>query len=251
MTLAWIDTETTGLNPRPWYNDQGERRDPATLLEVACIITDDNFKEIARYQAVTDEARRVNFDHVEQVVLDMHAQNGLWGESLSKGRPLHEIDNELEAFLEQHGVTEETVQVDANLTKHRKVYPQLAGSTVSFDRGFLEIYLPKSAAQLHYRNVDVTTINEIARRVWPTAHEKRPNNKGVAHRAMPDIEESLRVGAYYASVLGHADTCAAAGAAYAVGRISGSDAADTRYKFDLVTSECVAGKWRAPREVQS
>lgn len=200
--LVWIDTETTGLYPRPWTDDDGDRRDPATLLEVACIVTDDNLKEVARYQAVTDEARRVNFDHVDQVVLDMHHQNGLWGESLAKGKPLHVVDEELAAFLSPYVFTEE-IKVDANLTKHRKVYPQLAGSTVSFDRGFLEIYLPNAAKQLHYRNLDVTSVNELARRQWSAVHDKRPRpSASVSHRAMPDIEDSLAVCRFYATALG-------------------------------------------------
>jgi oligoribonuclease len=238
--LVWIDTETTGLNPRPHTNDKGLHRGPATLLEVACIVTDDEYKEIARYQAVTDEARRVNFEHVEQVVLDMHAQNGLWGESLAVGKPLDVVDEELAKFLDEHAIVIPPIGPDGKAQPDVK--PQLAGSTVSFDRGFIEKYLPKSNLRLHYRNVDVTTMNEIARRTWRPVYEARPNNKGgVAHRAMPDIEESLRVGTYYAGALTSEDQTVAKICAWIYSR--NYDPSDTNTLDDVITA-IQQGAWK-------
>lgn len=248
--LAWIDTETTGLDPqtRVMQTADGRVVTPASrLLEVACIVTDDDLCEVARYQAVTDEAKFTDYTKVDAVVREMHHKNGLWGDSIACGKSLATIDEELMRFLLDHAVVVPPPRVDAAgaNVQDPPVKPPLAGSTVSFDRGFLDAYLPLAARQLHYRNLDVTSLNEMARRRWPTAYEKRPKQvAAVEHRAMPDIVDSLLVARYYGNQLGHANTCAAAGAAYATGRIYGKDTADARAMLEIVTTECADGRWQ-------
>lgn len=176
--IIWIDTETTGLNPR---QDK--------LLEIACVITDDDLEEVNRFQAVTNEARTVDFNSVDPYVLDMHFKNGLWHESLKANLPenlLYQIDRNLAAFIDSNSAG----------AKH-----QLGGSTISFDRGFIEYHLPSTNTTLHYRNVDVTSFNEVARRFWPEIHEKRPRNGETKHRALDDILESINVLRYYTKAL--------------------------------------------------
>lgn len=176
--IIWVDTETTGLLPAK------ER-----LLEVACIITDDQLNEVARYEAVTSEAKFVDFAKVDPYVLDMHFKNGLWQESLMRGKARIGVDSELHTFIKENGAEKS----------------QLAGSTISFDRNFIEMHLPFANSLLHYRNIDVTTFNETARRFWPSVHEVRPRGTGSTHRAMADIEESLNVMRYYTKALGPVD----------------------------------------------
>lgn len=173
--IVWIDTETTGLQPAK------ER-----LLEVACVVTDDKLNEVGRYEAVTNEAKFVDFANVDPYVIDMHFKNGLWEASLKSPVARWVADTELVRFLGQHCPG-----------KH-----QLGGSTISFDRGFIEVHLPLTNEHLHYRNIDVTTFNEIARRFWPEVHEARPRSAETKHRAMDDILESLNVMRYYTSKLG-------------------------------------------------
>lgn len=120
----------------------------------------------------------------------MHADSGLW---------------KLCAEAQALGTVAEVGAVDARLAGWLVMWgankPQLAGSTISFDRAFMARHLPISHALLHYRNLDVTTLNEIYRRFAPKIHADRPrDNAAPAHRAMQDARASLTTLRYY---LGH------------------------------------------------
>lgn len=186
--LVWIDLETTGLDPRK------ER-----ILEVGAIVTDDNFEEVARFHRVVywlhDEK---DLAEMSPVVRETHEKNGLL-EDVAKPSAYHsfEVDEALASFIRR----EAHVLEDVDGLNCRIVKPQLAGSTISFDREFMRYWLPHALAELHYRNLDVSTLNEIARRHWPTLHATRPNNETKAHRGMADIEESIRVLKHYMKYL--------------------------------------------------
>ena len=193
--LVWIDTETTGLSATK-----------NRLLEIACIITDDALNEIARRSWVTNEAMNitaVEWIGIDQYVRNMHHKNGLWGESIACGLSLSSVDEELEAFIAQHAPPTKN-------DKGKEIKPPMAGSTISFDRGFVEVRLPETAKRLGYRNVDVSTVLELAMRLWPLAVLPKPEDKDVPHRAMPDIEWSLNSARHYAKALGHTGTIDAA-----------------------------------------
>ncbi len=214
--LLWADIETTGLSANK--ND---------LLEVAAIITTDAFVEVARIQ------RTVYYQHAATIVelldagrtheeiqvaltptfpfgctpdvyvLKMHDKNGLWRDCVN-GLALDTVDRDLAAFVKTYGITtEEVVDGKTGEKKTRQVPPQLAGSTISFDRGFINAHLPRLADEkvLHYRNLDVSTLNEIAKRCWPDMYNARPNagraKENATHRGMADIEESITVFHHY------------------------------------------------------
>jgi oligoribonuclease (3'-5' exoribonuclease) len=212
VTIAWIDFETNDLDPRT-----------CTPIEVACIITDDAFKEIERYHGVIywDRAAKVldwlangveaglnnlkNESRVEYlarkrgssacgfwvdpIVIDMHLQNGLWKESVT-GAALDTVDRELSDFIARHACK-----------------PPLAGSSVWYDREVIRNHMPRTFAALHYRTIDVSTIIEVSKRTeagrptWPTVETSRPTARK-HHRAMTDIEDSLELMRYYTQALG-------------------------------------------------
>jgi oligoribonuclease len=66
----------------------------------------------------------------------------------------------------------------------------LAGNSIHMDRFFLKFHMPALEAYLHYRNVDVTTLKELARRWNPKVLEQAPR-KSDAHRAMEDLRDSI------------------------------------------------------------
>ncbi len=194
--LVWIDLETTGLVATQ-----------EKILEVACIITDDALNEIARFERVTTEAKHHDLSQVSEYVLKMHATNGLWCESLlaEAQQTIGQTDYWLDMFITNTIITHTGVKDSAELVNFvgSKSGPQLAGSTISFDRAFMQEHLPRAHGLLHYRNHDVSTLNEIAKRVWPAVFEGRPRPAvDSRHRAMGDIEDSLAVARYYVRVLG-------------------------------------------------
>lgn len=167
--IAWVDLETTGLDP-----------DDDEVLEVACIVTTDDLTEVARFERIV--AARRPFEGLPERVQEMHTKNGLWLRCVEAGAPeLRQVEQELCEFLEA--------------TCHGEK-PQLGGNTISFDRAFMKVHLPRAEAMLHYRNIDCTTLNELARRFWPRLHERRPA-PGHAHRSCDDAEESIATLRYY------------------------------------------------------
>lgn len=228
MSLVWCDLETSGL-----------RSDKESILEVAVIITDDALVEIARmqrvvyyphaaiiveildryhtihgadlseanYKAATQEIRAAAAD-IRPVVLKMHDVNGLWKDCIN-GLAIDTVDRDLSAFVRQHAVrTEEYLDEKDKQTKTRQVPPQLAGSTISFDRAFINAHLPRLADEkvLHYRNLDTSTFNEVAKRFWKPVFNSRPNagraREAAAHRGLADIIESIEVLKHYLANVG-------------------------------------------------
>lgn len=205
--LVFLDLETTGLDATR-HN----------VLEIAAVITDDALVEVARYSAVVlwENARWMTHPlptvrddwakicNVDSFVLEMHTKSGLW-HACHYGQELRDVELNLASFIRKH--CSETGE---------KTGPQLAGNTISFDRAFLREHLPAVHALLHYRNVDVSTLNEVARRFWPLVHACRPK-AGSAHRAEADCVESLETARYYVRSLGPVNSLVTAGGAALLG----------------------------------
>ncbi len=76
----------------------------------------------------------------------------------------------------------------------------LAGNTIGTDRMFIQKDMPSVHAHLHYRNIDVSTIKELAKHWFPKSYYQSPAKNG-GHRARADILESLRELDYYRSAV--------------------------------------------------
>lgn len=174
--IAWIDLETTGLDPRS-----------RTVVEVGCIVTDDGLSEYARFSAVTDACYWAEMD---EAASEMHRRSGLDTLSSRDGEDGSVIDIRFAAFLGRFTSAENR--------------PVLAGSSVHFDREFMRYHLPRSLSCLHYRNLDVSTLTETARRFWPAVYDGRPELKPEdrPHRAIDDLEATLKLFRYYLGALG-------------------------------------------------
>jgi oligoribonuclease len=72
----------------------------------------------------------------------------------------------------------------------------LAGNSIATDRGFIARDMPALDAHLHYRMVDVSSVKELCRRWYPRIYFAQPG-KGLSHRALADIQESIRELVYY------------------------------------------------------
>lgn len=173
--IAWIDTETSGL----------DERDGSMLLEVACIVTDSELNELGTFHEVVyhNEASVARLKRwARPVVVEMHEKTGLW-DRLTDGTFLHNIDSDLLSFLEQFGGI--------------GTMP-IAGNSVAFDARFMREYLPNAFGHLDYRMIDVSTLRLLKDRWFP---ETPKLEKHSDHTALKDIQESIRELKHYREVM--------------------------------------------------
>jgi oligoribonuclease len=120
------------------------------------------------------------------VVREMHAKSGLTEEVRASKVTLREAEEQALAYIRRH-------------VPEAGVAP-LAGNSIATDRGFLGRDMPELDAHLHYRMIDVSSLKELARRWFPRVFYAKPE-KGLAHRALADIIESIRELEYYRNTL--------------------------------------------------
>jgi oligoribonuclease len=185
--LAWIDLEMTGLDPARH-----------TIVEIACLITDDDLNLIEEGPDLVMTATPEQLADMDDVVRSMHTRSGLLADIEASSLTLAEAGAQTLAFLQRHIPQPRTVP--------------LAGNSIGTDRRFLAQLLPEIEDYLHYRSVDVSTVKELCRRWRPEVYKAAPAKKG-GHRALQDIRESVGELAYYrGAIFNHAaDTAGAAG----------------------------------------
>ena len=181
--LLWVDLEMTGLDPE---NDR--------ILEVAAIVTDFNFKEIATYHAYVKQPKK----HLELMKLaPWYDWSG--GVRKLKGTVYEMADkNGLFEDLKEYGKT--TKQVETELMKLVKTHFDqqaiLAGNSIHQDRRFIRRYWPKLDELLHYRMLDVSAWKVFMQGRFGLNWQK-PDN----HRATEDIRGSMAELQFYLNEL--------------------------------------------------
>jgi oligoribonuclease len=120
------------------------------------------------------------------VVTEMHAKSGLTEAVRASTLTLADAEQQVLAYVKRW-------------VPERRTAP-LCGNSIGTDRGFLARDMPELDDHLHYRMVDVSSIKELARRWFPRVYFAQPP-KGLAHRALADIVESIRELAYYRRTL--------------------------------------------------
>jgi len=116
----------------------------------------------------------------------MHSKSGLTDAVRASTLTLAEAEQQLLAYVKR-------------FVPERRTAP-LCGNSIGTDRGFLARDMPELDDHLHYRMIDVSSIKELARRWFPRVYFAQPQ-KGLAHRALADIIESVRELAYYRQTL--------------------------------------------------
>jgi len=167
--LIWIDMEMSGLSPD---NDR--------VLEVAIVVTDGQLNVVAQGPVkVVHQADDV-FARMDSWNKATHKKSGLIDRSKGALENEAQVEAEFIVFVSQH--------VPANTSP-------MCGNSVCQDRRFLARHMPKLEEYFHYRNLDVSTLKELAKRWKPgimsgfTKHGK--------HEALADIHESIEELKYY------------------------------------------------------
>ncbi|VFP81278.1 Oligoribonuclease [Buchnera aphidicola (Cinara kochiana kochiana)] len=162
--LIWIDLEMTGLNPKIHK-----------IIEISTIITDKYLNIIKIGPNIVIFQNQKTLKIMNHKIYNIHKKNGL-------------IKNVKISQENEHSAEEKTL-LFLKKQINEKISP-MCGNTISTDRSFLLHYMPKLESYFHYRNLDVSSINELVKRWTPNILNKI--KKKNEHRAQTDLIESIQ-----------------------------------------------------------
>ncbi|MFH4354341.1 MAG: oligoribonuclease [Neisseriaceae bacterium] len=171
--LVWLDLEMTGLDPAT-----------ARIIEAAIVVTDKDLNLLAQspvYVIYQEESLLASMDEWN---IQTHTRTGL----IERVKASSLTEQEAEKLMLQF--------VKAWIPAGQS---PLCGNTIHQDRRFLQKYMPELEAYFHYRNIDVSTLKELARR-WKPEILGSLTKKG-AHQALEDILETIEELKYYRASL--------------------------------------------------
>ncbi len=170
--LVWIDLEMTGLDP-----------EICTIIEIATIITDSQLNIIAEGPNLVIHQSEEALAVMDEWNVKHHGESGLTEAVRNSKISLEEAERETLKFIKKH-------------TAPRTA--PLCGNSIWQDRRFLIKYMPRVEAHVHYRNIDVSSVKELARRWYaPELLAVEPvelaegEQAAQAHRALDDIKASI------------------------------------------------------------
>jgi oligoribonuclease len=158
----------------------GLKPDSDRILEIALIVTDANLNTIATAPVWVVHQEDAVLDGMDAWNKGTHSKSGLIDRVKASQLSELEVEQACITFLKQY--------VKAGISP-------MCGNSICQDRRFMARYMPKLEAYFHYRNVDVSTIKELARRWQPEI--MKGFVKKQAHTALADIEESIEELRYY------------------------------------------------------
>ena len=167
----WIDCEMTGL-------DLGKD----ALVEIAVLVTDSELNILDDGVDIVIHAEDAVLDTMPDIVREMHANSGLTPQVRASTVTVAEAEARVLEYVRSHVPDARTAP--------------LCGNSIATDRGFIARDMPLLDAHLHYRMIDVSSIKELCRRWYPRIYYAQPD-KGLTHRALADIKESIRELRYY------------------------------------------------------
>jgi oligoribonuclease len=165
-----LDLETTGLEV-----------DTCCILEVGIVVADENLQMVAAESWMVKPS--TDLSEMDDFVRDMHTKNGL----------LADLENS-NPFFSAHVVGALVLGWLDSLELEPGKFPMF-GSSIGFDRTFLKKYMPNLEEWFHYRNIDISTVKELARTWRPDLKWKPQGSK--AHRSVDDCLATLDEARYY------------------------------------------------------
>lgn len=161
--LVWIDMEMSGLNP-----------DSDRILEVAVVVTNAQLEVLAEGPVLVVHQSSVVLDGMDSWNRSTHGRSGLIERVRSSTLEEVQVEDQVLAFLARHVPAAKS---------------PMSGNSICQDRRFLARWMPRLEAFFHYRNLDVSTLKELARRWAPEV--LRSFDKKSRHEALADIYESI------------------------------------------------------------
>ena len=172
--LIWIDLEMTGLDP-----------DTDSVIEIATLVTDKDLNVLAEGPelAIFHPLERLNA--MDDWNRNTHGKSGLWQRVLDSPHSMAQAEALTIEFLSQW--------VPAGKSP-------ICGNSICQDRRFLVRNMPRLERYFHYRNLDVSTLKELAKRWAPGV--AAGHSKSSAHTALSDIRDSINELSYYRKHMG-------------------------------------------------
>ena len=167
--LVWMDLEMTGLEP-----------EQDVIIEIATIVTDGDLNVIAEGPVIAVHQPDILLDAMDEWNTRTHGNSGLTQRVRESQQDTRAAELATLAFLREH-VKEGT--------------SPLCGNSIHQDRRFLVKYMPELERYFHYRNIDVSTLKELAKRWKPEI--AAGFNKDSKHEALSDIYDSINELKYY------------------------------------------------------
>jgi oligoribonuclease len=167
MNFLWLDMEMSGLDVNS-----------CRILEVAAIVTDQDFQLLESYEAIVYQPPEV-LAAMDEWCKENHGKSGLTA-AVAQGKPEAQVEKEMLELVNRHFSSAER--------------PVLCGNSIGQDRKFIDAYWPTLAKRLHYRMLDVTSFKIIFGSKWKIDYQKKGS-----HRALDDIQESIAELKHYLS----------------------------------------------------
>jgi oligoribonuclease len=171
--LIWVDMEMSGLNP-----------DSDRILEVALVVTDTRLEVIGEAPVFAVHQADAVLDGMDAWNRSTHGRSGLTERVRAAATDEAEIEARLLEFVERFV---------------GRAKSPMCGNSICQDRRFMARAMPRLESYFHYRNLDVSTLKELARRWKPSAH--RSFEKQQRHEALADVYESIAELAHYRTTL--------------------------------------------------
>lgn len=173
FNLIWLDLEMTGLDP------EQER-----IIEIATVVTNAELEVIAEGPNLVIKQADSLLDSMDEWCTRQHGESGLTAKVRASQISEVQAEQQTLEFLQQY--------VDAGASP-------MCGNSIGQDRRFLVKYMPQLESFFHYRNLDVSTLKELARRWAPEALEGF-SKKG-SHLALDDVHDSINELKHYRQTL--------------------------------------------------
>jgi len=161
--LVWLDMEMTGLSPD---NDR--------VIEIAMVVTDGNLETVAEAPVLVVHQPDSILDAMDNWNKSTHGKSGLIDKIKASTLDEAAVEAQMLAFLKEY--------VPARTSP-------MCGNSICQDRRFMARWMPQLEDYFHYRNLDVSTLKELARRWKPeVAQALKKHGK---HEALADVYESI------------------------------------------------------------